>query len=109
HIGRSTRAGWFRFGQRRGPYCCSVDSMSAGNGALMRPTPVPLFFAATPQGAIEGSGDSSRTTHGATAAVDACRYFGGLIVGAVSGATKDELLSPRYCAVPNYWEQSPLT
>ncbi len=108
-IGTTTRAALFRFEQSREPYCGSVDSMSAGNGSLMRLTPVPLFLAAMPQEAIERSGDSSRTTHGANAAVDACRYFGGLIVWAVSGATKDELLSPRYCAVPNYWEQSPLT
>ena len=40
--------------------------------------------------------DSSRTTHGAAAAVDACRYMAALIVGALTGASKDELLSPLY-------------
>lgn len=34
-------------------------------------TPVPLFFAGKPEEAIARSGDSSRTTHGATLCVDA--------------------------------------
>ena len=42
------------------------------------------------------SGESSRTTHGAESCVVACRYLGGLIVGALQGETKSELLSPYY-------------
>ena len=54
-------------------------------------------------------GESSRTTHGAQTAVDACRYMGGLIVGAVNGAVKAELLSERYSpAGSDYWEEHPL-
>jgi len=34
--------------------------------------------------------------------------LGGLIVGAVNGASKEELLSHRYSPVPGYWEQNPL-
>ena len=30
-------------------------------------------------------------------AVDACRYFAGLLVGALNGVDKETLLSPRYC------------
>ena len=37
--------------------------------------------------------DNSRTTHGAEEAVDACRYFGGLIVGALGSVDKATLLS----------------
>jgi ADP-ribosylglycohydrolase len=47
------------------------------------------------------SGDSSRTTHGAAACVDACRYLGGLIVGALRGETKETLLAPHYHPVPS--------
>ena len=39
----------------------------------MRLAPVPLFFAKDPKQAISMSGMSSRTTHGAQTAVDACR------------------------------------
>ena len=57
---------------------------------------------------IEWSGESSRTTHGAPEAVDACRYFGSLIVGAIHGASKEELLSEFYSPVPSYFRDKPL-
>jgi ADP-ribosylglycohydrolase len=69
---------------------------------------VPLFFAAAPEEAIARAGDSSRTTHGAREAVDACRYLAALLVGAVQGASKDELLSPRYTPVQSLWDREPL-
>jgi len=108
-IGAATGSALLRFERTREPYCGSTDPMSAGNGSLMRLAPVPLFFALRPQEAIERSAESSRTTHGATTAVDACRYLGALIVGALSGASKDQLHSERYSPVPSYWEQHPLT
>jgi hypothetical protein len=40
--------------------------------------------------------------------VDACRYFAGLIVGALSGVGKDELLAPGFCPVPGLWDREPL-
>lgn len=74
----------------------------------MRLAPVPLFFAADPQQAIQRSADSSRTTHGAATCIDACRYFGGLLLAAVNGVGKDELLSPNFCPVPGEWQRQPL-
>jgi ADP-ribosylglycohydrolase len=74
----------------------------------MRLAPVPMFFAADPRAAVERAADSSRTTHGAATAVDSCRYFAGLILGALAGAAKDELLAPRYSPVPGLWEGRPL-
>ena len=35
-------------------------------------------------------------------------YFGGLLIGAMSGGSKDELLSPMYSLVPGLWEHEPL-
>ncbi len=107
-IGITVRGALHRFQAPGQPWCGSTDPQTAGNGSLMRLAPVPLFFAANPVAAIERSGDSSRTTHGARAAVDACRYFGALLVGAVSGAAKDELLGEMYAPVPGYWDAHPL-
>ena len=90
------------------PYAGSTDPHTAGNGSLMRLAPAPLAFASDPRAAIDRAADSSRTTHGARTAVDACRYFAGLIVGAVNEVGKDELLSERYCPVAGYWEEHPL-
>jgi ADP-ribosylglycohydrolase len=108
-IGSTVSSALVRFEKTREPYCGSTDAMSAGNGSIMRLAPVPLFYASDPREAIERSGDSSRTTHAAISAVDACRYLGGLIVGAVRGATKGELVSDRYCPVPGCWDEAPLT
>ena len=75
----------------------------------MRLAPVPMFFAREPEVAIARSADSSRTTHGAAEAVDACRYLGGLIVGALQGRDKKELLAPLFTPVPELWSREPLT
>ena len=60
--------------------------------------------------AIRMSAESSRTTHGATACIDACRYLGALIVGALQGATKEQLLSPRFApsGASSVWNEAPL-
>lgn len=106
-IGNTVRGALERFaeaGQTLGP----TSPYTAGNGSLMRLAPVPMFFAGDPAAAIERSGDSSRTTHGATTCIDACRYYGGLIAGALKGIAKDELLSSRYCPLTDYWTSHPL-
>jgi len=108
-IGNATRAALEVFEQTHEPYCGSTRPRSAGNGSIMRLAPVPLFFADDPCQAIERSGDSSRTTHGTQVCVDACRYMGGLIVSAVRGTAKDELLSASFSPVPGYWQQHSLT
>ncbi len=90
------------------PYSGSTDKWSAGNGSLMRLAPIPLYFARNPLAAIQMAGDSSRTTHGNINAIDACRYFSGLIIGATAGASKAELLAPFYCPVPGTWSTPPL-
>ena len=106
-IGGATRRALERFERTEEPYC-GDDPDAKGNGSLMRLAPVPLYFARDPVKAIDLSGESSRTTHGAQACVDACRYLGALIVGAVRGARKDELLSDRYEPVPRCWKEKPL-
>jgi ADP-ribosyl-[dinitrogen reductase] hydrolase len=107
-IGNTVRGALVRFEETGEPYCGSTDPYSAGNGSIMRLAPVPLFYAADPAEAIARSGESSRTTHGATTAVDGCRYLGALLVGAVAGATKEALLAPRYSPAPGTWEGHPL-
>ncbi|MCK9316921.1 MAG: ADP-ribosylglycohydrolase family protein [Methanoculleus sp.] len=107
-IGTTTRKALERFSLSREPFPGLTDERSAGNGSLMRVCPVPMFYAADPVRAIELSGESSRTTHALPVAVDACRFFGGLILGALAGAPKEVLLSERYSPVPGYWEEHPL-
>ncbi|UJR20430.1 hypothetical protein I4U23_023561 [Adineta vaga] len=75
----------------------------AGNGALMRLAPVPLFFYQVPSLAIELSGRSARLTHGNILAIDACRYYGALIVAAVHGESKEQLLSDTFYDDHKLW------
>jgi len=107
-IGNTTRTALATFLKTGNPISGPSDSYSAGNGSLMRLAPVPLFYAGNSREAIRESGESSKTTHGAPTAVDACRYFGALIVGALSGEDKETLLSDHYCPVPGYWQEMPL-
>ena len=107
-IDNTVRTALLSYEQTGQPYCGSTQPRSAGNGSIMRLAPVPLFFARHPEQAILISGESSRTTHGVTTCVDACRYLGGLLVGAVNGVGKDELLGDRFSPIPGYWERYPL-
>ncbi|MGE5237722.1 MAG: ADP-ribosylglycohydrolase family protein, partial [Chloroflexota bacterium] len=107
-VGGTVLSALMEFERRPEPYCGPTDPDTAGNGCIMRLAPVPLFFARDPHEAIERSGESSRTTHGVATCIDACKYFGGLIVGAVQGVSKDELLSERYSPIPGYWASHPL-
>ncbi len=107
-IGGTTQEALKTFHLTGQPYPGPDHDRSAGNGSIMRLAPVPLFFIGDPLCAIECSGMSSRTTHNHPLAVDACRYYGGLIHGAVTGMSKEEILSPRYSPVEGYWEEHPL-
>jgi len=107
-IGNTVRTALHRFERDREPYAGSTDPRTAGNGSIMRLAPVPMYYGNDPVRAITQSGHSSRTTHGAAAAVDACRYLGALIYGALNGATKSRLLGPHYSPVTACWTCYPL-
>ena len=107
-IGQTVGDALRRYQDTGDPYSGSTRAMSAGNGSLMRLAPVPMYYAGNPSDAIDRSADSSRTTHGAREAVDACRYFAGLLVGALNGADKDTLLSSRYSPAEGLWQRGPL-
>lgn len=107
-IGNTVWDALARFERDGDPYAGSTDPDSAGNGSLMRLAPVPMRYAGEPPEAIAFAAASSRTTHGARAAVDACRYFAGLLVGALDGVDRETLLSPGYSPVEGMWDHEPL-
>lgn len=107
-IGNTVRGAVELFEETKEPFAGPTDRMSAGNGSLMRLAPIPLFFATSPADALYYAGESSRTTHGVAECVDACRYYASLILGAVLGAPKEELLSDSYCVVEGAWVGRPL-
>ena len=105
-IGNTVSDALRRFDATSDPYAGSADRMSAGNGSLMRLAPVPMFYAADAETAIARCADSSRTTHATEEVVDACRYFGGLLFGALNGVDKATLLSDGYSPVEGLWQNS---
>ncbi len=102
-IGNTVAGALHRFKQTGEPLAGSANPNTAGNGSIMRLAPVPMFYLNQPALAIELAGQSSKTTHAAPAAVDACRFLAGLLVGAINGADKADLLSPGYI-----WAAQPL-
>jgi len=105
-----TTGGALRYYERTGnPYAGTPGPGRAGNGSLMRLAPIPLFYYSDAAEAIRRSAESSLTTHAAPETVDACRYYGGMIWGALHGASREELLAPAYAPIAGLWEAEPLT
>src|SRR6266536_3042132 len=107
-IGNTTRTALQRFEHTGEPWCGSKDPCTAGNGSIMRLAPVVLAFAPSPGEAIAMAARSSRTTHGARDAVDGCRYLAALLVGALGGASKEDLLGGVFEPVQDLWQHEPL-
>jgi ADP-ribosyl-[dinitrogen reductase] hydrolase len=91
-IGRTVLEALGNFEKTGNPISGPTRGKSAGNGSLMRLAPVPMFYAPDMERAMFFSGESSRTTHGATEAVEACRLFGGMVVKALAGKDKKHIL-----------------
>ena len=106
-IGNTTRAALEQFELSGEPYSGPTHERSAGNGSVMRLAPVPMFFAGAAAAAVHYSGESSRTTHGAKACIDGCRYYGGLIWAAINGVDKSGLLAGKYSPAGRWSELEP--
>lgn len=91
-IGNQTQTALGEFERTGAPHCGPTGEWSAGNGSLMRLAPVAIAYAHIPVEAVRLAGESSRTTHGARACVDACRIFGAMLCAAMRGEPRDRLL-----------------
>ncbi|GJH02765.1 ADP-ribosylglycohydrolase family protein [Paraburkholderia terrae] len=98
-IGGTVSDALYRYMDTGDVYAGAEDRYSAGNGCLMRLAPIPMFFHADAAAAIQKSALSSRLTHGAQECIDATRLFAALLVRAISGATKEEILSGRHLMI----------
>lgn len=107
--GKTTREAIIRYERTGEVFSGSTERDSAGNGSLTRLAPIPIFFYDDPELAVFYAAESSRVTHGAMDAVEACRYFAGLIWGALHGETAYDLLSPSYAPVKGLWDRAPLS
>ena len=91
-VGNTVAHALHRFQQTGEPFSGSTHALAAGNGCIMRLAPVPMFFYRDRDTAIRMCGESSRTTHGAPECIEASRLFGAILIKALSGADKEEVL-----------------
>jgi ADP-ribosyl-[dinitrogen reductase] hydrolase len=91
-IGNTTRYALERYRQSGKAASGSSHPSTVGNGSLMRLAPVPMFFYPDRARARVYAGKSSRTTHAAKLCVEACILFADMLVQALAGKDKDEIL-----------------
>ena len=92
-IGNATWEALERFKATGNPIAGSQSPDSAGNGSIMRLAPVPIRFLDAPQLAIELCAEQSKTTHQAPECLMACRLLGEVLIRALQGKAKDEILT----------------
>lgn len=94
-IGNTTYVALRQYKETGDPFSGSTDPKSAGNGSLMRLSPVVLFYYPDRELSLHFCAESSRTTHGAAECLDACRLFGNMLFHALGGANKEDILLGR--------------
>ncbi len=94
-IGVTTRQALDRYCRTGDPLAGSTDPKTAGNGSLMRLSPVALRFWSDRTRLESAAAQQSRTTHGAQEAVDGCRAFAGLLADSISGKPRRDVLARR--------------
>jgi ADP-ribosyl-[dinitrogen reductase] hydrolase len=91
-IGLTIQKALSRYRPGGNPFCGDSDPWAAGNGCIMRLAPVPMYFHTDPTAAVHWAGESSRTTHAAAECIEACRLLAGMILAALAGRAKDDVL-----------------
>jgi ADP-ribosyl-[dinitrogen reductase] hydrolase len=74
------------------PFSGSTNPRTAGNGCIMRLAPIPMFYYPDRIAAINMSGESSRSTHGAEECIECSQLFGAILFQALDGCSKEEVL-----------------
>ena len=95
-IGNTVRSALELFQITGNPFSGSSDPASAGNGAIMRLAPVPMFYFSVPDKAIHYAALSTRTTHAAPECIDAGRYFCAVLMRAMLSKDKSAVIATAY-------------
>ena len=90
------------------PFAGPHDPARAEKEPLLRAGVAVAFALADPEEAIELAAEVARPTHQAPVALDACRYYAALLIGALQGEPRSRLLGPHFTPVPGLWERRPL-
>ncbi|WP_234414050.1 ADP-ribosylglycohydrolase family protein [Ideonella sp. A 288] len=91
-IGQTTEHAIRLFEKTRHPWCGPTHAITAGNGSVMRLGPVVLRYFPNEDEVLHCAAESSRTTHGATLAVEGCRLLAQALLNLLKGCPKDRCL-----------------
>lgn len=92
-IGMTTQFALQRFMKTGNPEAGNGSPRTAGNGSLMRLSPVPIFYHADLAAGVAVARRQSISTHGAVEAIDACAGYAEWLILAINGQSKDEVLA----------------
>lgn len=95
-IGITVSQALSRFKRTGDPIAGATDPMSAGNGSLMRLSPVAIRYWQDDATRRDVAARQSRTTHGAPEAVDACVVFADILAEAIAGRPRHEVMRLRH-------------
>ena len=98
-IGNATYEALMTFKRTGNALAGSTSPDSAGNGSIMRLAPVPIHYLETPELALDLCEEQSRTTHQAPECLMACRLLCEVLIRALQGKSKVEVLSPSQQAL----------
>ena len=98
-IGATVETALLSFESSGNPFSGSTDPCSAGNGSIMRLAPVPIYYNTGLRDAINYSGESSKTTHGAEESVAGCQLLGSVLWHLLNGTEKNALLDQSTQAI----------
>lgn len=94
-IGGTTAQALRRWETTKADHCGSTDPASAGNGSLMRLSPVAIRFWKDRPALRDAAARQSRTTHAAPEAVDACVLYAEMLADAIEGRPRSDVLRYR--------------
>ena len=99
-IGNVTCAALMAFKRTGNAFSGSLSPKSAGNGSIMRLASIPIRYLHDPDLALDLCEAQSRTTHQAPECLMACRLFGEVLIKALQGKSKEEVMTPSKQSLP---------
>ena len=84
------------------------DPRDRSTASLPRVLAAVTYAAADPVEAVRLAGECARTTHQSPFVVDACRFLGAMLMGALRGAPPDEIGGGLYEPVTGLWSARPM-
>lgn len=90
------------------PMAGSHDPRDHSTAALPRVVGAVGYALADPAGAVALAMESARTTHQSPVVLDACRWYGATLAGALRGEPAEVVLGSPYEPAPGLWSARPL-